>query len=146
MPPLSSRSRWSDMKSITGFVVNMSNSVELTSLGAEDLARELDHRALQAEAQAEVRHAVLAGPVGGEDLALDAAMPEAAGDEHARRAVEALVHVLGGQLLAVDPADLGVDAARPGRVLERLGDREVGVGELDVLADERDLEGRLGAP
>ena len=31
VPPLSSSSRWSGMKSMTGFVVNMSNSVELTS-------------------------------------------------------------------------------------------------------------------
>ena len=98
---------------MTGFVVNMSNSVELTSGGADDLARELDHRALQAEAEAEVRHAVLARPVGGEDLALDAAMAEAAGHEHARRAGEPVADVLGGQLLAVDPAHLRVDAAAP---------------------------------
>ena len=59
----------------------MSNSVELASRGAEDLAGELDDRALEAEAQAEVRDPVLAGEVGGEDLALDAAMAEAARDE-----------------------------------------------------------------
>ena len=44
----------------------------------------------------------------------------------------------------IDPAHLGVDLVRPGRVAERLGDAEVGVGQLDVLADEGDLEDRLG--
>ena len=72
------------MKSMTGCSVNMSNSVELASLGADDVARELDDRALEPEAQAEVRDPVLAGVVGGEDLALDAAMAEAARDEDRR--------------------------------------------------------------
>ncbi len=88
MPPLSSMSRWSGMKSMTGCSVNMSNSVELASVEPIDVAGELDHRALQAEAQAEVRDAVVAGVVGGEDLALDAAMAEAARDEDAGGAIE----------------------------------------------------------
>ena len=85
------------MKSMTGLSVNMSNSVELTSCGPSDFARELDDGALQAEAQAEVRDTVLAGVVGGEDLALDAAMAEAAGDDDAGGAVEAIVQVVPGR-------------------------------------------------
>ena len=57
--------------------------------------------------------------------------------------VERPLDVLGGQRLGVDPADLRVDPVRPGGVAERLGDREVGVGQLDVLADEGDLESGL---
>ena len=87
---------------------------------------------------------MVAGPVGGQDLALDAAVAEPAGHQHAGRAGEPLLDVVRGQRLAVDPADLRVDAVRPGRVPERLGDREVGVGQLDVLADQGDLERRLG--
>ena len=99
--------------------------VELGRVGvlrADDLAGELDDRALEPEAQAEVRDPVVAGVVRGEDLALDAAMAEAARDEDAGDAVEPVVEVLLGQRLGVDPADLGVDAVRPGRVPERLGD------------------------
>ena len=133
------------MKSMTGCSVNMSNSVELASLGADDLAGELDDRALEPEAQAEVRDPVVARVVGGEDLALDAAMAEAARAPGCPAApLEPLVEVLVRQRLGVDPADLGVDLVRPGGVAERLGDRQVGVGQLDVLADERDLERRLG--
>ena len=44
-------------------------------------------------------------------------------------------HVLG-----VDPADDDVAAVVDAGVLERLVDREVGVVELHVLADERDLD------
>ena len=47
------------------------------------------------------------------------------------------------QRLRVDPADLGVDAVGPGGVAERLGDGQVRVRQLDVLADEGDLEARL---
>ena len=81
-------SRWSGMKSMTGFSVNMSNSVELASFGPDDLAGELDDGALEPEAQPEVRDLVVAGEVGGEDLALDAAVAEAARDEDAGRALE----------------------------------------------------------
>ena len=125
----------------------MSNSVEFASRRADDVAGELDDRALEPEAQAEVRHAVLAGVVGGEDLALDAAMAEAARDQDAGRAVEALVR--GSPCVSASESTqrtLRVDLVRPGRVAERLGDRQVGVGQLDVLADERDLERSAWAP
>ncbi len=95
---------------------------------SDDLTRELDHGALEAQAQAEIRHAPVAGVVGGQDLALDPAVTEAARDEHAGRAVEGRRDVVRRQLLRVDPADLRVDLVRPGRVAERLGDGQVGVG------------------
>ena len=44
-------------------------------------------------------------------------------------------HVLG-----VDPAHVDVAAGRDARVLERLVHREIGVVQLHVLADERDLD------
>ena len=97
MPPLSS------MLALLGHEVDdrvRGEHVELGGVGAagaEDIAGELDHHALQAEAQAQVRDLVLAGVVGGLDLALDAALAEAAGDEDAGHAVESLVQVLLGQ-------------------------------------------------
>ena len=65
--------------------------VELGRVGvlrADDLAGELDDRALEAKAQAEIGDVVVAREVGGKDLALDAAMAEAARHEDPGRALE----------------------------------------------------------
>ena len=133
------------MKSITGFVVNMSNSVELTSFDPTT------SRANSITAHCRPRHRprygtrAVTGEVRGQDLALDPAMPEPAGHDDARRAIEGGVEGVLRERLRVDPADLDVDIVSPAGVLQRLGDGEVGVGKLDVLADEGDLELRLVA-
>ena len=120
--------------------------VELARVGAGEAAHvagELDDRALQAEAQAEERDAVLAGEPGRRDLALDAADAEPAGDDDA---VEVAQAAFGEQPLGVvggDPVDLDLRAARVAAVLQRLDHREVGVGQVDVLADQADAH-RLG--
>ena len=63
------------------------NSVELASRDAGQRARRLDHRHLHAEADAEIGHLALAGELRRQDLALRAALAEAAGHQDA-------VHVL----------------------------------------------------
>ena len=122
--------------------------IELGGVGAVhpgDVAGELDHRDLHAEADAEVGDLALAGDPRGLDLALDPALAEAAGDQDPVEALERVeVEVLG-----VDQLDLHVDAVVDAAVLERLDHRLVGVLELHVLADDRDpdLAGRrVGAP
>src|SRR5262249_20664231 len=104
------------------------------------LTGELDHGALQAEAEPQVRDLVVAGEVRGENLALDAAMAESAGHHDAGCALQGRVQVLLRERLRVDPADLDGDVVGPAGVLERLGHREVRIGQLDVLAHEGDLE------
>ena len=87
---------------------------------------------------------VLAGVAGGRDLALDAAEAEAAGDHDAVELAEA---TLGEQPLGVvgrDPVDLDPRPARVATVTERLDDRQVGVGQVHVLADEADAHGAVG--
>ena len=103
------------------------------------MARELRHGDVHAEADAEIRDLALAGDAAGEDLPLPAARAEAARDEHAVHLLELAARLLEGHALRVDPAHL--DGSRGGsRVLERLVHGEVGVVELDVLADEGDLD------
>ena len=68
----------------------MSNSVELASAVPTTSRANSMTAHCRPEAQAEVRDAVLAGEVGGEDLALDAAVAEATRDEDAGDAVESL--------------------------------------------------------
>ena len=70
-------------------------AVHLRAVGvrqADHVAGELDDRALQAEADAEERHLPFAGKADGLDLAVDAAVAEAAGHQDA---VAAAQHALG---------------------------------------------------
>ena len=76
----------------------------------------------------------------GEDLSLPAARAEAAGNEHAVDRVEQLGRLLVRHVLGVDPAHADRAAVVQPGVLERLVHGEVGVLELHVLADERDLD------
>ena len=69
----------------------MSNSVELASCVPSTSRANSITAHWRPEAQAQVRDPVLAGEVGGQDLALDAAVAEAARDEDAGRAVERVV-------------------------------------------------------
>ena len=108
------------------------------------MARVLDDGELHAEADAEERYLLLAGVADRLDLALGAAIAEAAGDEdrveagqHLRRAVGAArLDLLGVDVLEVD-AHVVVEAA----VDERLVQRFVRVPQVDVLADDADLHG-----
>ena len=64
--------------------------------------------------------------------------PKPAGDHDA---VEVAETALGEQtldILGLDPVDLHVGPVMEAAVLERLDHREVGVGQIDVLADEAD--------
>ena len=107
---------------------------------AGHVAGELDHHALQAQAQAERRDLVGAGVVQRAELALDAADAEAAG--HADRVDVAEVpwpRRSGSRSRRRRPSAGCTLAswAKPAGA-QRLGDREVGVGQVDVLADQRD--------
>ena len=81
----------SSMVAITGNCVSGSNSLDEAPCEADDVARVLDDHALQAEAQAERRDAVLAGEPQRAELALDAAHAESAGNADAVEAGEVLL-------------------------------------------------------
>ena len=104
------------------------------------MTRELRDGDVHAEADAEVRDAVLARDAAGEDLPLPAARAEAARHEDAVDAGELGARLVERHVLGVDPAHVHAAAVVDARVLERLVHREVRVVQLDVLADERDLD------
>ncbi len=76
-------------------------------LQPDHVAGELDHGALHAQADAEEGNAALAGEADGVDLALDAALAEAAGHEHAVDAGQQPLGPFALDRLAVDAAGCG---------------------------------------
>ena len=76
------------------------------ALHAGQIARRLDHRHLHAEADAEKRHLALAREARRLDLALRAALAEAAGHQDAVHAFQMLDRVLALEDLGVDPVEL----------------------------------------
>ena len=87
---------------------------------------------------------VLAGELDGADLALDAADAEPAGDQHAVHVVEHGRRAgLGLAVVGRHPADLDLGLMLEPTGPQRLGDRQIGIGQVDVLADERDPHGLL---
>src|SRR5437763_12112228 len=109
-----------------------------------DVTRELGDGDVHAEADAEIGDRLLARDAAGAELPFPAARAEAARDEHAVDAGELGARLLERHVFRVDPAHTDAAARRNARVLQRLVHRQVGVVELHVLADERDLH-RLAA-
>src|SRR5712692_4834270 len=111
---------------------------------ADDVARELDHRELHAKAYAEIRDLVLARVLDRLHHPFHAALTEASGNKyrvHAfqERADAFLFDRFGIHVADVDPAarmDPGVD--------ERLIERLVGIGEVDIFSDHGDRNLVLG--
>jgi hypothetical protein len=103
------------------------------------VARVLDRRDLHAEADAEVRNAVLAGELRGEDLALDAALAEAARHQDRIEAAQ-VADVRRVQVFRIDVLDLDPRVVVDAGVAQRLVQRLVRVGQIDVLAAHRDRD------
>lgn len=124
MPPFSRTPRWVSMMSITGCGVRESNSVLLARCSPNTF-RVFDRHDLHAQTQAQTRDVVLAGIVGGRDLAFDPPFAEATGQHDSVEVAEAT----GGQqaldVFCLDPFDLDIcTVVRPG-VMQGLDDRQV---------------------
>ena len=113
-------------------------------LDAGERARRLDDGHLHAEADAEIRHLALAGEAGRPDLALGAALAEAAGHQDAVNALQKRRRILALEDLALDPVEVDLDLVGDAAVVQRLDERLVGVLQARVLADDGDGDLALG--
>ena len=97
--------------------------------------RRLDAGHLHAEADAEEGAPALAGEMDGGDLALAAALAEAAGDEDAVHRLELRGDLGLGMLeqLGVEPVDVDLDPVGEAAVDQRLGQALIGVGRPTYL-------------
>ena len=102
------------------------------------VAGELDHRDLQAQADAQVRDLFLPSQPHGGDLAFDAPFAEPPGHEDGVDGVQP-GRALRFYLFGVHVADVDPRARTDARMQERFGERDIGVPEIDVLADHGDL-------
>ena len=82
---------------------------------------------------------MLAGELGREDLALQGALAKAAGDQDARGVAQNLGDVLLVEALAIDQLHVNVAIVEHARVVQGLDNRQVGIGQLRILAHDGDL-------
>ncbi len=105
---------------------------------SSDVAGELDHRHLHAQADAQIGNPLLAGVAYRGDLAFDAALAETARYQdgvHASQTGQAVpLDLLGVDIVNVD-LGVGVDAGVQQGFVQRL----VGIGQIHVLADHGDV-------
>src|SRR6516162_7653697 len=116
-------------------------AVELGAIGvlqADDIAREFDDGALQAQADAEEGNLALAGIADGIDLAAGAAVIETAGNEDAVHAAEDALDAFALDFLRFDFADHDPAVLADAGMIESLVNGFVGVVGLDVFADHGD--------
>src|SRR5436309_2991430 len=111
------------------------------ALQAAHVARVFDYRALHAEADAEVRHALLARVAHRLDLALDAAVAEAARHQDAVDVGEVRGGAVALDVLGVHPDDVHFRLVSDAAVDQGLDEALVGVPQVDVLADHGEPRG-----
>src|SRR5581483_8383531 len=119
-------------------------ALEFARVGAlepHQVARDLDHHYLEPQANAENWHARLARVAYCADLALDPALAEATRNDDRVGALQprrriALLQLLGVHVVNIDPRLVG-DRAVGDRLVQAL----VGIDQVDVLADHRDVDG-----
>ena len=121
--------------------------VHLAAIGigqAENVARKLDDHHLHAQTDAEAGHIVGAGILGGQNLALRAALSEARADDEAVHRLEFLFKVFAGEKLGVDERYLHLAVVVGGGVREALVDTLVGILQVVLAhkADAHHLRGR----
>jgi len=110
---------------------------------AEHVAGELDAHHLHPQAEPQIRDVMLASILRRRDLALDAALAEAAGHKDAIGAGQRRQSLGPLSRLRVHPGDLHIVIQRPCGMAQRLAHAHVGILKLDVLAHECDLDACL---
>src|ERR1017187_2043109 len=115
--------------------------VELRGIGllqAAHVARILDHHGLHAQADAEIRHLLLARVANGVDHALDPALAEAPRNQYAVVALQLPLPSVAQHALSLDPVDIHLQLVRQPAVQQRLLQALVGILVFDVLAHQPD--------
>src|SRR5712692_2914186 len=111
---------------------------------ADDVSREFDHGELHAQANAEIRNLVLARMLDRLHHAFNPPLAEAPGDKYRVHAFQQHADAFLLDRFRIHVADADPAARVDPGVDERLVERLVGIGEVDVLADHGDRNLVLG--
>ena len=106
-------------------------------LVTEHVARVLDNRRLHSKTYAEVGHVVLAGVFRANKHSLHAAGAEAAGNDYAVHVAQCLTLIIVGKRFGVHPLNFDLSVIFVTCVRQRLGNRQIRVVKLNVLAAQR---------
>ena len=110
------------------------------SLGhATNIAREFDDQGLHAQADAEVRHFILAGIANGLQHTIDATLAEAAGHQNAIINIQLFHAFRPMQLFGFNPTDVHFQLMGKARNQQRFLQALVGILVFDILADNADI-------
>ena len=105
----------------------------------EHVAPVFNDRQLHAEADTEIGDAVLARVAHGLNLALGAALTEAAGNQNGIHAVQAM-QALSFELSRFNVMNIDASPGLQPAVHQSLVERDIGIANLHVLADHRDID------
>ena len=119
-------------------------SVEFAFGRSEQVARGLDDHHVEAIADAENRHAILARIANRADLSSRAALAEAAGHDDRIGLGEALDDAALFELLGIDIVGDDLGLVGDGAVRDGFVHALVGIDGVNILADDRDIERDLG--
>ena len=111
---------------------------------ADHMAGKLNHRHLHTQTNAQVRLGGFTRIARGDDHALDAALTKAAGHQNAVRFAQHFGHVALIDGFGIHIVDMYAAAQRVGCVAQRLGDGQVSVVQLHILAHHGDAHSALG--
>src|SRR5439155_11320928 len=110
------------------------------SFETADVARVFDHRALKAQANAEVGHFARAGKFAGLEHALDSPLAKSSRHQNGVEPFELLLPVVSREPFGFDPDDVGLNVIGKSAVSERLVQALVGVLQLDILTHDGDRD------
>src|SRR6185312_223713 len=107
-------------------------------LDADEIARGFDDSHLHAEADTEIRHVALARELRRADLALGAALAEAAGHQYTVDVLEERRRILVLEHLALDPVEIDLHLVGDAAMGERFDQRLIRILHAGIFADDGD--------
>ena len=117
-------------------IIRRGTTLRTASLGQATTASSGNHCDLHPQAYTKIRYIVLQAVTRRRNLPFYPALAKTTGHYHRIHSAERGV----GHCLGIDPLDRHLTAVRPGSCFERLGDREIGIGIINIFRHEANCQ------